>query len=258
MRVVTTTCSNTEIVCALGCAHMLVGVDEHSDFPEEVVSRLPRVGPDLGIDPDKVAALEPDLVIASYTVPGHEQVVDGLIAKGLRVFAPEPVSLADVYRDVRDIAELLGVPERGEALAAEMEATIEGEAAPDPNGPRVLVEWWPKPVIVPGRDSWVTQLLEKAGGVNPLAHEAVKSRPITDDEAVAMSPEAVVISWCGVPFHRYREDVVTRREAWANTPALQAGQVHRVPEAFMGRPGPRLVDGFRALKAVVEAARQAR
>ena len=42
-------CSNTEIVCALGCAEMLVGVDDHSDHPPEVVRALPRVGPDLGV-----------------------------------------------------------------------------------------------------------------------------------------------------------------------------------------------------------------
>lgn len=255
MRIVSTTCSNTEIVCALGCADFLVGVDDHSDFPVDVVSSLPRVGPDLGVDPAKVAALRPDLVLASYTVPGHEQVVAGLEAAGLRVVAPEPVSLADVYRDVRDIAALLDVPARGEALAARMAEVIEGEAAPDPEGPRVLVEWWPKPVIVPGRDSWVTQLLEKAGGVNPLGHEPVKSRPIEEHEVDALAPDAVVISWCGVPFHRYREDVVTRRTRWSEAPALKHGRVFRIPEAFMGRPGPRLVEGFLALREVVAAAR---
>ncbi|MCO4748056.1 MAG: cobalamin-binding protein [Proteobacteria bacterium] len=254
MRIVSTTCSNTEIVCALGCADMLVGVDQHSDYPVDVVASLPRVGPDLTIDPKAVADLKPDLVLASYTVPGHETVVESLIAEGLRVVAPEPVSLSDVYEDVRLIAELLGVPERGRRLAESMQQTIDGEATPNPDGPRVLVEWWPKPVIVPGRDSWVTQLLEKAGGVNPLGHEAVKSRPITDDEAVALRPDAVVISWCGVPFDKYRPDVVTRRPAWADLPALANGQVHCVPEAFMGRPGPRLVDGFRALQSVVRSA----
>ena len=39
-RVVALTCSNTEIVCALGCAEMLVAVDDHSDFPAEVVRAL--------------------------------------------------------------------------------------------------------------------------------------------------------------------------------------------------------------------------
>src|SRR5687767_10391073 len=72
VRIVSTACSNTEIVCALGCAGLLVGVDDHSDYPVEVVKRLPRVGPDLGIDVERVKALQPDLVLASLTVPGHE------------------------------------------------------------------------------------------------------------------------------------------------------------------------------------------
>ena len=251
-RVVSTTCSNTEIVCALGCAERLVGVDDHSDFPEEVVGRLPRVGPDLGVDPQRVAALQPDLVLASLTVPGHEQVVAGLEQAGLRVVAPEPVSLQDVYGDVRHIAELLGVPKRGEALAVAMERAIEGRARPNANGPRILVEWWPKPVIVPGRDSWVTQLLERAGGVNPLAREPVKSRPITDEEAVSLAPDAVVMAWCGVPFHKYRRDVVQRRVGWATTPALRFDRIEAIPEAWLGRPGPRLVEGFEALCRLVD------
>jgi hypothetical protein len=43
VRVVSLACSNTEIVCALGCEHLLVGVDDHSDVPTVVVGRLPRV-----------------------------------------------------------------------------------------------------------------------------------------------------------------------------------------------------------------------
>ena len=114
MRIVTTTCSNTEIVAALGCADWIVGVDDHSDYPEDVVTRAARVGPDLGVDPAKVVALRPDLVIASLTVPGHEKVVESLERVGLPVIAPEPKTIADVPRDIRDIAGRLGVEDAGE------------------------------------------------------------------------------------------------------------------------------------------------
>ena len=80
MRVVSLACSNTEIVCALGCGDLLVGVDDHSDYPQEIISTLPRVGPDLEIDVDTVAALKPDLVLASLTVPGHEKNIEKIAA----------------------------------------------------------------------------------------------------------------------------------------------------------------------------------
>lgn len=257
-RVVTTTCSNTEIVCALGCADRLVGVDDHSDYPPDVVDRLPRVGPDLGVDPARVAALEPDLVIASLTVPGHEHVVESLRAAGLPVIAPQPTALPHVARDIRDIAARLGVSDRGEALASAFETELAaGAALPSADPPRILVEWWPKPVIVPGRHSWVTELIALAGGVNPFGAEDCESAPIDADRAQDLAPDAVVISWCGVPTAKYRPSIVAQRPGWSDLPAVRSGRIVAIPEAYLGRPGPRLIDGLRALRDVVASCRAA-
>lgn len=253
MRIASLTCSNTEIVCALGAADLLVAVDDHSDHPAEVVARLPRVGPDLGIDVAKLQALRPDLVLASLTVPGHERVVAALEAAGLPFIAPAPTRLEHVYRDVREIGERIGYAAQAEALAHELEQEL--GVTTSPSGPRLLVEWWPKPVIVPGRDSWASDLIERAGGTSVLAHERVKSRPITDDEARALNPDAIVIAWCGVPFDKYRPEVVYRRAAWQEITALRKRQVYCVSEAYLGRPGPRLVEGLRSLRAIVQALR---
>lgn len=251
VRIVALTCSNTEIVCALGCADWLVAVDDHSDYPVEVVERLPRVGPDLGIDAARVAAQRPDLVLASLTVPGHERVLDDLQREKLPFVAPEPRSVADVYRDILDIARLLGVSERGRSLVLAMQEEL--EQRPEPSGVRVLVEWWPKPVIAPGRDSWVSQLLLAAGAENPLAERPVKSTPLTAEEAAALAPDASVIAWCGVPFAKYRREVVLRRPEWQSLELTRRGRVFPVPEAWLGRPGPRLVEGARELRRIVNS-----
>lgn len=266
MRIVSLACSNTEIVCALGCAELLVGVDDHSDFPEAVVDTLPKVGPDLEIDIEHVSALNPDLVLATLTVPGHETVVERLEAAGLPFIAPEPVSLEDVYEDIRDIAELLapaspGVLDRAEALIAEMRAELDTpptKAASDPaqdgyRRPRILIQWWPKPVITPGRRSWATDVIEAAGGRAVLGHEDLKSRPMTDDEVADAAPDAVVLSWCGVHPDKYRPDVVLRNPSWQKLDFVAHERVFCIGEPFLGRPGPRLVDGVRAMREVIEA-----
>lgn len=250
MRLVALTCSNTEIVCALGCAEFLVGVDNHSDHPVEVVERLPRVGPDLGIDVDKVKELRPDLVLASLTVPGHEKVVTSLEEAGIPHIATEPTRLEHVYDDIRLIGSRLGVPRHAEQLERQMRTVLRPVPA-NARRPHILVEWWPKPVIIPGTESWVTDLIDAAGGYNPL-QRAVKSTPITDEEAVTLRPDAVVISWCGVKPVKYRPDVVYRRQQWRALPALRDHRVFCIPEAFLGRPGPRLVEGYAALRSIVE------
>lgn len=257
MRVVSHTCSNTEIVCALGCAPLLVGVDTDSDYPPGIVAPLPKLGRDLELDVAAVAALRPDLVLTSLTVPGHERIVAELREAGLPHLVIDPIGLDGVYDSIVQVAEALGVLKKGRSLVAQMQADMP-PVEPDGPRPRVLVEWWPKPVIAPARQSWVNELVRLAGGVNPFEGRDGKSAEISDDEARAAAPDAIVMSWCGVKEDKYRADVVARRPGWAEVPAVEHGRIHPVTEAFLGRPGPRLVEGYRALVQVCRGATQAR
>ena len=66
------------------------------------------------------------------------------------------------------------------------------------------------------------------------------------------APDAIVMSWCGVPEKNYRAEIVQRRPGWDALAAVRDGRIHAITEAWLGRPGPRLVDGYRALRKVVE------
>jgi iron complex transport system substrate-binding protein len=292
MRIVSLACSNTEIVAALGCAHLLVGVDNHSDEPADVLASLPRVGPDLQIDVRAVAALNPDLVLGSLTVPGHETVIEAVEAAGLPLLTLAPERLADIPADVERIALALapadpGVIDRGDALARELTSafagpvggrrgagsgaaglhaagalveggagapradTDTGEGADRDALPRVLIQWWPKPVIAPGNRSWAHDLIELAGGRNLLQEDACLSRPISDEDVAARNPDLIVVSWCGVHPDKYRPEVVLRNPAFGQTSAIRQGRVLSIPEAWLGRPGPRLLNGLSALRSAV-------
>jgi iron complex transport system substrate-binding protein len=252
MRLFSHTCSNTEIVCALGCAELIVGIDTDSDYPPQVVAPLPKLGRDLDLDVPGVLALKPDLVLTSLTVPGHERIVAELEAAGVRTLVCDPLSLEDIYGDIRRIARALDVPQRGDALVEEMRAAMPQVRLPQP--PKVLIEWWPKPVIAPARQSWASDLITLAGGVNPWGQVEAKSTPLEDAQIIAAAPDAVVMSWCGVKQENYRAEIVRRRAGWENVPAVRRGCIVPITEAFLGRPGPRLVEGYRALRAVIEAA----
>ena len=249
MRLVSLTCSNTEIVCALGCANQLVGVDNHSDYPEKVVNRLPRVGPDLGIDVDKVAALNPDLVLASLTVPGHEHVIENLEAANLPYIAPEPNRLADVYQNILDIGDLLNASEKAHLVVNKMKQKF-SSASYSSNSPSLLIQWWPKPVIAPGKLSWVEDMIQAAGLTNPISNRVVKSTPLSDEEVFELNPDGVVISWCGVNLEKYRPNVVYRNPLWQDLNFVKNRTVFCISEAYLGRPSPRLIEGFDQLRHI--------
>ena len=51
---------------------------------------------------------------------------------------------------------------------------------------------------------------------------------------------------------KYRPQQVLKREDWEQVPAVRMQRVLPISEEFLGRPGPRLVQGYRALCAVVD------
>lgn len=248
MRLVSLTCSNTEILEVLGLLPWLVGVDDHSDSPG--IEHAVRVGPDLGIDVEKVAALQPDLVLASLSVPGMEKVLANLTAADLPLLTLDPVTLDDVWTDIATVGEATGQGERAEREVARLRAELAevgdaSRAALTARGwtrpPRVAVEWWPKPIIVATGESWVTPLMRELGAENAFAGLEGRSRPLELAEVAAAEPDLMTCSWCGVG--RLRPEVMRAR-------GLDTVVVP-VPESGLGRPGPRLLEGARAVAAAL-------
>ena len=250
-RVVSLAASNTEIVCALGLGDRLVGVDDFSDFPPRI-RRLPRVGPDLHIDAERVAALQPDLILASRSVPGMERNLAPLDDRGLRYEVMPSDGLAGMERAIHRVGTLLGAETRAAALVDALRARmarVRERVAGRPPVPTYW-EWWPRPPITAGGTSWITEMLELAGGRNVFADLPAESRAVTAAEVAERAPGAAVLCWCGA---RKRPDprLLATRPGWELLPAVRAGRLHAVLEPHFGRPGPRLAEGVELLAALL-------
>lgn len=245
MRLISLTSSNSEILWSLGLIEQLVGVDSNSDFPE-AIKGIKRLGPDLQIDLDEVERLKPDLVLASLSVPGMERVVEGLQVRGIAHIVLDPESLQEVYADIRQVAKACGVEGQGEHVVKAMGKMIAQARGGLPGWlrpPRVMVEWWPKPMIAAGGRSWITQMLQALGAENAFANLEVRSKPLSEAEVEQAQPDLITVSWCGVK--KLRPEVVLKRSL--SIPAIEHRQVFALEEAYLGRPGPRLAEGAKRL-----------
>jgi len=252
-RIVSLTCSNTEILFALGLGAQVVGVDDWSDFPREV-KILPKVGPDLKIDMAKVAALEPDLVLASLSVPGMERNLPGLERLGVPFLVLEPRSLVDVFKDIETISAATGASEAGLRLIADLQARIEtvrARAHETIDRPTLYWEWWPKPLISPGRWSWMVQMSELAAADLLFKDVEATSFVVEESQVFEQDPDLVMLCWCGTLQEKMNVSKVRERQGWERVRAVKQGRIHCFPEDLFGRPGPRLVEGLERLAQVV-------
>ncbi len=252
-RVITLAPSNAELVDALGCFDRVIACEDSSDDPPEV-ARCERLGPDLGPDLDRVAALAPDLVVSSLTVPGMERIVTGLRARGVPQIVAAPRRFADVLGDLERVGRALGVSPKAAEVVASLRAEVERLAATRPAVPaRVYLEWWPRPMFTPGRDCYSNEIIALAGGVNVFAERPGSSVEITAGDLVAADPDVCFVSWCGVSEDKLDPDNLVRREGLADLRAVRAGRVFKLDERYSGRPGPRLLEAARRIRAAIDS-----
>lgn len=249
-RVVSTCPAATEILFDLGAGDLLVGVSASCDFPE-AAKGIDRVA-DMAIDPERILAKSPDLVVVMKGLRAGEAA--RLSAFGLPVLELDLATLESVARSTATLAARVGRPERAGAFAARL-AELERAAASAGTAarPRVYVETWGNPPMTSGAGTFLTRLVELAGGRNVFAERAADHFQVGLEEILAADPEVIVVAWPEDPAR------VAAREGFEGVAAVRSGRVRRIDPDLVVRPGPRLLDGAARLRELIAApAREAR
>ncbi len=250
-RIISLCPSNAEIVGALGVFDRVVACEDSSDWPE-AVAQCERLGPDLGPDLDRVAALAPDLALSSLSVPGMERIVTGLRVRGVAQLVLAPRSLADVIAEIVAVGAALGVPDAAQTVQAQLLAERDALVAARPTQRRrVYLEWWPRPMFSPGAACFSNELIDLAGGINVFAERPGASVEITADDLIAADPAVCFVSWCGVALDRLDPQNLVQRPGLAELAAVRGGHVYPLDERFSGRPGPRMLEAARIMARAI-------
>jgi len=233
LRIVSLLPSLTETVAALGALDRLVGVDRYSNWPA-AVDKLPRLGGLDDVQIETIAALKPDVVLASTSARS----LDRLEALGFTVLRLKSESHADVRRTLTLLARLTGQPEAGERLWARLEQQLQAATARVPahlRGRSVYFEIGGGPYAA-GASSFIGETLQRLGLPNVVPQE-LGPFPKLNPEFVVRARPAVLM---GV-----QQDSAgfAQRPGWATLPALQRQRLCAFPTLqyeMLIRPGPRL------------------
>lgn len=256
-RIVCLTEETVETLYLLGEDARIVGVSGYAVRPARVRKEKPRVAAFTSADIEKIAALEPDLVLTFSDL--QADIVATLLRRGIAVHAFNQRDLAGIYAMIETVGALVGVPEKAARLTAELQGRVAeiSEKMAEGRRPRVYFEEWDEPMI--SGIGWVSELVEAAGGTDVFPElarrDAARERIVTPEQVIAARPDIVIGSWCG---KKFRPERFAARPGFDALPAVQKGWLREVKSALILQPGPAaLTDGLDAVAAIVSEWRAA-
>jgi iron complex transport system substrate-binding protein len=256
-RIVSLIPSVTEMIFAIGAGGRVVGVSNYDRFPPEV-SAITRVGGLLDPNVERILALRPDLVVLYNTQIELKQRLDRV---RVAYYSYEHRGLADIAVTMRAIGARIGLAERSDRVAQQIERTIAEIRTTRARGPH------PRTMLVFGREpsslrnieasggyGFLHDMLETAGGVNVFADIKRQSVQASTEMILAAAPEVIIELRYGDSTES--ESASRALEVWKALPSLPAVKNHRVYALVGGEfvvPGPRVVTAIERLVTVLQS-----
>jgi iron complex transport system substrate-binding protein len=192
-----------EIVWTLGLGENIVGVDVSAVYPPEL-QQLPQIGFERQLSAEGILSLNPTLVIGKEQA-GPQAALDQVRAAGVPVvIIAEPQTIEAPVAKILAVAEALGLPEAGEALAAKTGLEIEEArelAAQATSKPKVLFLYvrGGGTQLIGGEGSVADALIEAAGGTDAGVAAGIQGfMPMTAEAIVAAQPDVILVPQSGV------------------------------------------------------------
>jgi len=285
-RIVSLLPAATEIAATLGLMDQVIGVSHECDFPAEA-NRRPRVtrcpvhnagltsremdewvrralrenGTIYSIDEPLLRSLRPDVILTQklcdVCAVGYDTVAR--LAETLsgppQVVNLEPSSLSDIFGDIQRVAKVCDVSDRVNEVITQLSDRIEAvrsRANRIAHRPRCFLMEWVDPPFCSGH--WGPELVEIAGGYDPLGRKQQPSVQIEWQQVLDARPEFIVLALCGYGINRVRSDyeILRRFPDFDSLPAARQGQIYLVDaSAYFARPGPRIVDSLEILAGIL-------
>jgi iron complex transport system substrate-binding protein len=250
-RIVSLVPSVTEIVFSLGAHDRLVGRTDFCDYPP-AVRGTPSVGGMINPSLETLVALRPDLVVATDE-GNREETFRQLDRLRIPIYLVHANRVAETIDLIARVGGLTGREADVPRLVGDMQRRIDAvrrAVAPYPR-PRVLYVLWPDPLIVPGRGSILTELIEIAGGVSITAGDGDAYPRFSLEAAVARAPEVIILADHSTGASTAGRASPEKWQRLVSVPAIRAGRLHSADLSVLHRYGPRVPEGLETLARMI-------
>ncbi|MBU4345829.1 MAG: cobalamin-binding protein [Candidatus Omnitrophica bacterium] len=236
--------STTEILFSLGLDKEIIGVSSFCNYPLKAQEKE-KIGSFSQPNIEKILSLKPDIIFCT----GLEQTpaVGKLRQLDLKVYVSNPSNMEELFTSIKEMAALTDKEKEAEVLVYTMKLKIEKiyskvKLIPQQNRPTVFVEYWNKPLMTAGRDSFIDDLITLAGGVN-IAYDTPRPYSYFSPEVVIRrNPTCIILAYM---VNEKAAQAIRERLGWRNISAIKHNRVYTdINPDLLLRPGPRVVEGL--------------
>jgi iron complex transport system substrate-binding protein len=244
-RIVSLSPGLTETLYALGVGNRVIVTDQYSDFPAE---NTPKATLNTYPKPntEELVSLHPDLVVV--LVEGDE-FIQQMNARGIKVLKIFPKTFDGTLQDIDELGKVVDASPRATKLTDDMRARAAAIVAKTRNAPKIAVFYEldasdPTKPWVAGPQGFFGNLVPLAGGKNVFDDLGQPSGQVSTEQVIARNPQIIILGDSNAPFNAQTPAMVTARTGWGQIDAVAKGRIYALNDAFLSRPGPRLVDGL--------------
>jgi iron complex transport system substrate-binding protein len=232
-----------ENVYSAGAGARLVGAVRYSDFPPQATS-VARVGDAYAWSLEKIAALQPDLILMWGSGSGHNA-LHSLERLGIPVFVSEPRTLNDIPASIEAIGALTGTVEasrrEGQRIRSALAALAERYRRQRPL--RVFYQIWNEPLQTVNGEHLISDVIELCGGRNVFHGVPLLAPRVSLEAVLEARPEAIVASG----MDEARPEWLDTWRGYTDLPAVANDALLFVPPDHLQRPTARILLGARSL-----------
>jgi iron complex transport system substrate-binding protein len=243
-RIVSLAPSLTETIYALGLQDRLVGDTDYCDFPADAQKKT-KVGGVTNPSLEEIAALRPDLVLV--TEVNRLETLHALDSLGIPTYATDPHTVAEILSSTERLADVLGVPEAGATLAADLQRHLSDlqQRLSGLTPRRAIFIVWPDPLISVGKHTFIADALRLAGA-SSIVDSSQDWPQMSLEEVVRLQPDFLVFAASHSDSGQDQFDVLADRPGWRGLDAVRNRRFAVISEA-VNRPAPRIVSAIEDL-----------
>ena len=247
-RIVSLAPDLTEILFALGLDDRIVGVTTFSDYPP-AAAKKPRIGSFWQPNIEAVIAAKPDLVV-TQEFPQQKEAARRFRRLGCNCLTVNIEKMSDLFEAIGKIAEATGKETEAAELASDLRSRLDGLSALTAKYERAKVLWViaREPLRVAGRDTFVNEIIELAGGENAIGRTVHKYPPIGSEQVIASAPDVIIEpAMGGETISEQQKEALRYWGRFKNVPAVANARIYVISPDTVCRLGPRLPEGVEAV-----------